>query len=662
MKIKSIDIKNFRLLHDVQELSFEEKVTLLVGRNNSGKTSLIDIFNKFVKTNRANFQIEDFSILSLPKFNESLKYWRELKLLREQDNQEDKVEEIEIKIRHTIPSISLKIYIEYSEDDNLSVLAPFIMDLDPQRKDACILFEYSPNDIEKLFLSFDQNNENDFLEFIKKNHRHFFSEKIFAIDSQSISIKRLIENKAPVTELLLTSFIYAQRHIDDQDLQSKNKLSKGFEEYYNDHFKDEQKSNELQNLLNETGETWDKQYKELFSTLLTDLKTFGYPGLSSHELTVKAMFEVDKIIKGNIHIFYNHSENNLLPESLNGLGFKNLIYIILKFVTFYEKYKSQKPTPGMHLIFIEEPEVHLHPQMQITFIRNIEHFINEKTGWNVQIIITTHSSHIVSESGFVALRYFNHSNSHLDIKSLREFKVSEQDNFDFLKQYMSLHRCDMFFADKVILIEGTVERLLLPEIINKIDTKHETKLKNQYISIIEVGGAYAQKFKEILKFINVKTLIITDIDSVSFNQQSNRYKKCPVSEGERTSNPALKDWLPGKEKINELLNCKDIDKTQEIIRVAYQVPELNGDKCGRSFEEAFILKNASLLANNKSLISTREYFKDKTSNEIIDKSYEIADKKIADNKTDFAFDLMLINNWEVPKYIAEGLLWLVSKE
>ena len=68
----------------------------------------------------------------------------------------------------------------------------------------------------------------------------------------------------------------------------------------------------------------------------------------------------------------------------------------------------------------------------------------------------------------------------------------------------------MFFADKIIMVEGTVERLLLPEMI-RMDAPN---LLSQYISIIEVGGAYALNFKEFLDFINVKTLLITDLDSV----------------------------------------------------------------------------------------------------------------------------------------------------
>src|SRR5690606_10650097 len=184
-----------------------------------------------------------------------------------------------------------------------------------------------------------------------------------------------------------------------------------------------------------------------------------------------------------------------------------LIYMILQFISFYEGYDKREPRPNFQLVFIEEPEAHLHPQMQHVFIKNIKDFIARKENWHVQVIITTHSSHIVEESNFTNIRYLDNSGKSLVVKNLSEFKHKEdakdKTTVKFLKQYLTLKNCDMFFADRIIMVEGTVERLLLPEII-----KREHKgLMPKYLSIIEVGGAYAHKFKEFLKFINIKTLI-----------------------------------------------------------------------------------------------------------------------------------------------------------
>ncbi|WP_319674778.1 TOPRIM nucleotidyl transferase/hydrolase domain-containing protein [Streptomyces sp. ME18-1-4] len=45
------------------------------------------------------------------------------------------------------------------------------------------------------------------------------------------------------------------------------------------------------------------------------------------------------------------------------------------------------------------------------------------------------------------------------------------------------------------------------------------RLQQQYVSVIEVGDAYAVRFRSLLKFLNVKTLIVTDIDSVDPSQK-----------------------------------------------------------------------------------------------------------------------------------------------
>jgi putative ATP-dependent endonuclease of OLD family len=60
-------------------------------------------------------------------------------------------------------------------------------------------------------------------------------------------------------------------------------------------------------------------------------------------------------------------------------------------------------------------------------------------------------------------------------------------NYKFLKQYLTLHRAELFFADKAIFVEGDTERILLPAMMKKIDQeKPDNPLLSQNISIIEV--------------------------------------------------------------------------------------------------------------------------------------------------------------------------------
>jgi hypothetical protein len=172
--------------------------------------------------------------------------------------------------------------------------------------------------------------------------------------------------------------------------------------------------------------------------------------------------------------------------------------------------------------------------------------------------------------------------------------------------------------------------------------------------MIEIGGAYAYKFKTLLDFLNVKTLIITDLDSVKKNTNS-RSEACPVSDGEETSNKTLEEYFSSK-KLSDFTAKSLTDKVCSNVRIAYQIPENTGDKCGRSFEEAFIVKNAKLLSTNTKAISTINLFTGKSEVDIRNESYEIADK--IPKKTDFAFDILLLENFETPLYITESLTWL----
>ena len=656
MKIKNVTICGFRILNDVS-IDFDDTVTLIVGRNNTGKTSLTEVFYKFFSNStQGKFKFEDFSLCSYKSLENTEALYLEY-LDSKKKNAEDSILLAKEKAyKDTLPKIELNIHIEYNDDDNLASVSNFIMDLDPVRKDVLICCEYAVSDSEKLVQKFIENKKNfkTITEFLKKNHSHHYGVSYYAVDSNNKTVRSKIEDnaKGKISNVFLSQFITAQRILDDQSSDDIQGLTKGFGDYYK-HNNDSPNTEDLKALLDKTSQDLDGDYKTFFKSIFTDLKDFGMnTGLNVQELEIKSKFDIEKVLKDNATLYYKH-DDELLPESHNGLGYSNLIYIILQFFNSFEEYKKRTPTPNFSLLFLEEPEAHLHPQMQQTFIKNVQSFIKKKD-WNIQVIITTHSSHIVADSGFENIRYFEKTDKSVLVKNLSEFQdtanKTDPSTITFLKQYMTLYNCDMFFADKVIMVEGVVERLLLPEIIKKT----APDLNNQYVSVIEIGGAYAYKFKALLNFLNIKTLVITDLDTVKKNANS-RFEACPVSEGKNTSNKTLEEFLQTNAVI-DLIAKKATDKICANIRIAYQVSEDATSKCGRSFEEAFILKNASLLSTNTADISTKVLFIGKTQEEIIAQSYDIANN-IA-KKTDFAFDILLLGSFDTPVYISESLIWL----
>jgi predicted ATP-dependent endonuclease of OLD family len=677
MKIKDITIKNFRLLEDVS-LNIEEDITLIVGKNNTGKTSLFEVINMFFNE-KNNFSFHDFSQKTYSQFEASFNIYE----AAQKETDEEKKDELEKSLISSIPNIQLEIQIEYDKaKDSLINLSEFISDLDDSKNIAIIKLQYQSKDSLRLFAAFNVRKEKEqkLIEWLNENITSYYDIKCFGGDN-------LIEEnfKRKLLSVLYFETIQASRKLDDTKADKNKTLAVGFSDYYRETNKDNNDDVEsLEKQLKETSTVLNEKYENILKELLEKLKLFGVePHLTIPEIVLQAGFDPENILKNNIKYFYKQNDV-ILPENFNGLGYSNLIYLVLKVVSYIEKFKKAAPLNKSETltILIEEPEAHLHPQMQQVFISQIKRTIKEtkeKEGVFVQIIISTHSSHIVTEAGidversFERIRYFakqfikGENRYKIEIKDFNEFKHKESDKetFRFLKQYMSLHRCDIFFADKVILVEGPTERILLPLMINKV----AESLNNEYVSIIEVGGAYTVKFKELLKFVNTKSLVITDIDSV--NPEDSR-RTCPTNTpNAKTSNSTLINWLPKKRLISDLNNCPEKDKFDtELIRVAYQIKEDDSEYVARSLEEAIINKNKIFFSSTYKLGEVDKLVKDSFTllkDEDLNKSpYELA--PASGEKTDFTFDLMTFNeketklNWNVPKYIEEGLVWLVKNE
>ncbi|MFD6534121.1 ATP-dependent endonuclease [Streptomyces sp. NPDC060184] len=666
MQLTHAEVINFRALERV-DVRLDPKVTLIVGRNNSGKTSFVNLFEKFFGEEDTRFVLEDFSTCRIADIEQARQIFGEAQKHADHGDSATS-EDLLAKAYDLVPAVQLVLTIQYTEEDDLAPLTGVILDLDDtcfEAKIEAALEVARPHDFLKDFWSASQRKHFDRIKWLRKNFSEYFAAAYRAVSPLDKNVRKEIKRGA-AESVLSVKFVYAQTKMDDTPSDKARTLSKTFEAYYkvNSGQEDRHQSIEqIETALASASQQLDDNYATLFNPIFEDLRTFGVGTITPvQKPRIVSLIEASGILRGSTRIQYPSGDDDFhLPEGHNGLGYSKLIFTILQVISFHQTYERTTPKPALQVLFIEEPEAHLHPQMQETFIKNIQDFIDRKTGWKVQVVITTHSSHIVASSGFHTVRYFDRSEPQLTVKDLSTFEAKVKatpqgdETLRFLRQYMVLHRCDMFFADKVILIEGTAERLILPEMVRRC----AKGLLNQYVSVIEVGDAYAVRFRELLGFLNVKTLVITDIDSVCPKHR----KACPPGQGQTiTSNSTLKHWLPAKSSITELLATDPADKQQGHVRVAYQIPEKDSGACARSFEDAFIIANAGALARDFRQLALRAAFikevgADPTTDEIEAKAYDIA-LQLADHKTDFAFDVMLLEDWVVPRYIAEGLQWL----
>lgn len=658
MKIDKICIKNFRLLKEV-ELSLEDKTTVIVGRNNSGKTSLTELFWRllFDSDKSVSFSLEDFT-LSVHK-----DFWSAFDLFN-QDVEENIT-------RAKLPVIEMRLSISYEASaTDLGVLSEFIIDLDTESTEAVAVVRYQLKDgmIGKLFegitfeTGLDENEQKRvFFKLMKDRVPLLYAISLFAVDpTDNLNVKSLELSKLRI--LLQTGFINAQRRLDDATYKEKDVLGRILERILETSVsesaspEDRTVAEDLEGAVRDIQGKIDTDFKERLDKLLPALSLFGYPGLSDPKLSTETTLDVKRLLGNHTKLCYEGANGVGLPESYNGLGSRNLIYILFQLYEFFKLYKAKQTMPGLHIVFIEEPEAHLHPQMMEVFIRKLHEIatvfsqkFNENQPWPVQFVVTTHSTHIANEAPFESIRYFlciKDDERRTEIKDLRLGLSGSTFNEDreFLHKYLTLTRCDLFFADKAILIEGPTERLMLPKMIEKVEVGDVGKLSTQYISTIEVGGAYAHHFFRLLNFLELRTIIITDLDSVNGSGGT----KCKVSDGSHTSNACIKAWFSNNNiSPADLLAKSNEEKVKDALRLTYQIPESGSAACGRSFEDAFMLANQTLFRIGGG-----------TDSEKADDAWTKAGKI---DKTDFALEYAIVKtDWDVPTYIKEGLNWLAE--
>lgn len=736
MKIESIYINNFRLLK-VFKLDLEDTLSLVLGKNNTGKTSILTCLEKFINSDSDKNKIksEDFN----------LDYKKEIEHIITNPKQIEDKDEYD----KTIYGIKLRLVISYDENDNTSTIFDLMMDLEPNHNKIVLGYEYSLhfNDYEKmreeykLFLIKEKSKQTEKLKlesskiytpktfeyFFKTNQDKFFKRRWKSIDydyDQNLIIESNFNDleksklKNNLKDIINFKYIDAKRGVTNKD--NEKTLSTQTSEIYERSEKndaDEEKIQEFNDAIEETDEKLGKVYQGLFKETIETVKEFG--GIKKEESVIKIIstLQQKELLKGNTTVVYNHNETDF-PEQYNGLGYMNLISMIFQIkilVSEFARKKDENPA-SINLLLIEEPEAHTHPQMQYVFIQNITSLLNKGISIEkdvngkvtksqpFQYIISTHSSHIVANcQDFNTIKYlkkeFVNDIKAKNLKDLEQEYNSEGEsgkkNYRFLKQYLTLNRAELFFADKAIFIEGDTERILLPAMMQKIDNdkklqvENELKLLSQNISIVEVG-AHSQIFEKFIDFIGVKSLIITDIDSYYEEQATKEngdlkfkkddktpvmeIKKCPAnnSNADKTSNYSLLHYFEKKKEDLEFLKKLDIN-SKILLRntrkkwesnpkgnllLVYQTEE--NDYHARSFEDAFFHINQVFICNEKNSFQglTPKWLKKFKSNKC---AFTLAEKGV-DKKPTLAIDILLNEKpdslWQIPNYIREGLLWL----
>ena len=715
MKIDFIKIKNFRKLNSCK-IEFSENETIFVGANNSGKTTAMDALITFLK--RKDFKTQDFTISNWTELNKIAETWITNSNLSEEDKS--------IKVLETyLPSLDLWIDVEASELRYVSHLIPT---LDWEGGLLGIRLIFQPKNIEVLIeeyfvsrtkvnkLNSDSGKEvelwpKDFWQFCDRKLNALFEIKTYILDPEKFNEDQELDeyNIAlegnPLNGLIKIDTINAQRGFSDpnsenpESTNSRN-LSSQLRSYYDNHLNPliDPTENDLDALekLNDAQLVFDGNLKTRFKDPLKELENLNYPGFGNPQITLSSLIKVADGLEHESAVRYEIDNGLSLPEKYNGLGYQNLISIIFKLMRYRDEWMRKGKAISedndiiepLHLVLIEEPEAHLHAQVQQVFIKKAYSVLRkhsdlgENKDFTTQLVISTHSSYIAHQK-FESLRYFKRNNTLsiptsevLSLKSVFDSSKPEgKETEKFVIRYLNTTHNDLFFADATILVEGPAERMLMPHFIKN---KHEV-LDSCYITILEIGGSHAHRLKPLIEKLGIITLIITDIDSQekyvdnSQNPPIEKFKKCQPQKksNQETNNDTLKSWNPKLNNIDELLDLEFKDKilADNPIRVAYQNEiDINGKKIyPYTFEDALVIENIevfkSIPKSSGLLKKMTQSAKEADVTDVVKKAYDAINAEGA-KKAEFALDVLYFENPEnlnIPKYIGEGLIWLEEK-
>lgn len=715
MRLESITVENYRQFEEAK-LTFDKGITILAGANNSGKTSLINLIKNVFVDEKVEYSVSDIPAKDIREWVELVypvfhSFFIGGKTVEQVD--EELVNNIIPKDK-SIPAYlmkmtSVKIHVSYNpETDDIKYFADYIMDLDENMHDFYFLYKYEIkrskfvreiiNDFSKIKRRFDEIEED------KHNLTDPLDEKAMNnIAVKERCLKQLIvqlyvqstvsgvyycdknyrnnckfDELKSFRQLFQFCFIKASRPLDDDESDHSHLLSKQMIK------------------MVKLDDSWNELIERLPDELLKPIqekeidKTVRDTSLKSLKDTIAALEKTNGGKSGELMLDMQVTEDDIsdllqrittaaynvdgyyLGESSQGLGYSNMIYIHLQLKEYEKGIDSLK----VNMFFLEEPESHMHPQMQQVFIRYLLDYYQSK----IQGLITTHSNEMVRVAGISHLRVIRHAKdfkSNLYDLSLLLYELKESDKLsdkelaDFFDWFFEIGYSEIVFADKAIFYEGDTERLFIRKVMTLDKYK---KLGQQYIAFIQVGGAYAKNYEKLIRLLGIKSLIITDTDygkeeicikDICNSESTNDTIKHFYSLDHPKESPSVANLYAWKAAKGNIID--------NLINICFQT---DNDGYARTLEEAMLNRYFSMDVSttfkkkdwNKKRKESKLRFSipRKKNKQIVSDDDIISIRDILEstsgNKIDFMYSVIMNGYVEmmIPEYIDGGLTWLME--
>lgn len=672
MYINKIHIQNYRNFNDFK-MDFHKGLNVIIGSNNSGKTGLLYAIN--LLNSPSSVSVDDFNKNNLLKYAELYA-----------ENPPEII--IEYYISHRIAE-------DDTSDESIIRLLPFlgIKEFEENRTEKDGKVEYNIAAEIKAVYSLDIKYLDDYKKEFKtvNNFKEYFAmlkrfvEKHYSWSYTNGITDTKAEQKS-ATGVFEIQLIEAERTSEEVRKETKKEIetfAKSSEHAAElDAFRADV-SNDLKEILKDS----ITKLSDLFEN--EDNEIGLKKGNVSIFSDIKANFSVSDAYVTEVK---DTKSGFVVPLQHNGLGYNNLIniYMLIK-LTGIQKGRDFK------ILCLEEPKAHLHPAMQYKLFKYLKN-LDKNNELNQQIFVTTHSSNISAVAGIdnMFMLAYERGDEYSDCfqQSLEEqFRDIDGKTEKFnakmhLTKFLDVTRSDMLFADKVILVEGIAEKLLMPLFMDACGCSYE----DEHISVVEIGGKHFEHFVELFNgnTVRKKVLCITDKD-FKWIDDDGKLKSCDAYQNEEVSHikklnerfdienfRIYTQSLGGKTFEDELL-LANMDNL-EVAKIFFKKAVCDGleeffDKYNFDIS-AWIINKEDIDGRSRKVVDKYLYAFDKRIDSVPENTsfYEklifaelflhYAKNKKGDVALSLLTDKNLFNENEitkivVPEYIQEGLKWLV---
>lgn len=681
MYLKSLKIKNFRKfgsknnvikfvdskesLISAEDINVAKAVSLIVGKNNSGKTTIINALDKIVNDHK--FSSNDFNYRYLTR------------LIRAYKKNHFRAK----------PQLYFEITIgidERNHDDIVNNFVPFMTLADSQPSDAerdfKIIIKYQLED-DEIFVHAVKN----LIEKYHENEHILFDRFLTYLDTcELFKFKYYDTNDIEKNNFNIKNLIDI-RVIKPNENQGERDLSKIYSKIIKNKFIEE--SNPSADTFQEKIESFNTDITQNIERNFTESLNEVINRLhdkSTLKVYLSANLSFEQLL--NQLVRYQYQENDLyIPENQFGLGYRNLLRIIGELIDYIEEYPDGDQHSRLNLICIEEPEVFMHPQMQELFINHIKEAIDALLGnsvkkLNSQLIVSTHSAHILNSkvhtsNSFDNINYIFEKDNVSNVVNLQDSEIiSSEKNVDesdedkvqrakkelnFVKKHIKFKASELFFADAIIFVEGITEEVLISYYLSR-----DNHLNKKYITIFNIDGAHGLVYHHLIKLLGVPTIVVTDLDIQRTEIEKTSFTPINNLQGRTTTNQTIVKYNQ-TENISTLSTDHFIDKN---LYIAFQGNQI-GNYYATSLEEALIRTNYDNDILNNTLYNTKRntYLRivgnPAQRNNLLQNSYELQ-RKLLNDKSSFANELLyqLSNEEEdenlpqLPDYISNVFQWL----